>query len=696
MRFMAVNKKRSSRTGRDDRFIPRRLNILFGLVILLFTILIARLADMQIVNSDFYTNKLATVSKKIISTSSVRGQIYDAKGTPLVENRVEQVVAFTRSNKISAQEMKEIANKLLQWVGVSEVDLSKRDKADYYLADQEVYRSVVEGLPDDKRYDADGNNLSESIVYSNAVDSLTDEQLVYSEEESKAIELFTQMNAAAYFETVNLVTNALTAEQVAQIAAHEEELPGISTTNSWNREVLSTSLGSIIGTVTSQKAGLPEEDAEEYLAKGYLPNDRVGTAYLEKQYEEVLQGQREKKEINLDRNGNVESITTIQEGSKGNNIKLTIDLAFQDGVNAILKRHFDSELATGSALYSDGIYAVALEPSTGAVLAMSGYSHAKGTGEVKEDALGTITSVFVPGSIVKGATISAGWENGVIQGNQVVLDEPIQFAGSAPIKSWYAAYGNYSISATDALEFSSNVYMVKIALGLLGQSYTPGMYLNDGEVLEQAMSKLRTTFGEYGLGSATGIDLPLESTGFLPEDYSAANFITNAFGQFDNYTPMQMAQYAATVANGGTRISPHLVEGIYGNNDQGGLGELIETVTGKEMNKVNISAEEMALVQQGFYQVVNGSGSLITGRSIGIGAAVPISAKTGTAETFVTTSSGSVVEAVNTNIVAYAPSTNPKIAVAVVLPTLTNLNSSTSKTIVTEIINLYHSLYPMN
>ncbi|QUE54240.1 penicillin-binding protein PBP2B [Streptococcus oriscaviae] len=693
---MAVNKKRSSRTGRDDRFIPRRLNILFGLVILLFTILIARLADMQIVNSDFYTNKLATVSKKIISTSSVRGQIYDAKGTPLVENRVEQVVAFTRSNKISAQEMKEIANKLLQWVGVSEVDLSKRDKADYYLADQEVYRSVVEGLPDDKRYDADGNNLSESIVYSNAVDSLTDEQLVYSEEESKAIELFTQMNAAAYFETVNLVTNALTAEQVAQIAAHEEELPGISTTNSWNREVLSTSLGSIIGTVTSQKAGLPEEDAEEYLAKGYLPNDRVGTAYLEKQYEEVLQGQREKKEINLDRNGNVESITTIQEGSKGNNIKLTIDLAFQDGVNAILKRHFDSELATGSALYSDGIYAVALEPSTGAVLAMSGYSHAKGTGEVKEDALGTITSVFVPGSIVKGATISAGWENGVIQGNQVVLDEPIQFAGSAPIKSWYAAYGNYSISATDALEFSSNVYMVKIALGLLGQSYTPGMYLNDGEVLEQAMSKLRTTFGEYGLGSATGIDLPLESTGFLPEDYSAANFITNAFGQFDNYTPMQMAQYAATVANGGTRISPHLVEGIYGNNDQGGLGELIETVTGKEMNKVNISAEEMALVQQGFYQVVNGSGSLITGRSIGIGAAVPISAKTGTAETFVTTSSGSVVEAVNTNIVAYAPSTNPKIAVAVVLPTLTNLNSSTSKTIVTEIINLYHSLYPMN
>ena len=142
------------------------------------------------------------------------------------------------------------------------------------------------------------------------------------------------------------------------------------------------------------------------MSKGYSANDRVGTAYLEKQYEEVLQGQREKKEIVLDRNGNVESITKIQDGSKGNNIKLTIDLAFQDGVNAILKRHFENELSTGSALYSEGIYAVALEPSTGAVLAMSGYSHEKGTYQITPDALGTITSVFVPGSIIKGAILA--------------------------------------------------------------------------------------------------------------------------------------------------------------------------------------------------------------------------------------------------------------------------------------------------
>ncbi|HFU4500304.1 TPA: penicillin-binding protein PBP2B [Streptococcus suis] len=689
-----MKKKNNQPLEHDGNFISIRLNILFSIVIFLFLVLILRLADMQIVNHDFYSNKLSTASQKIISNGSVRGQIYDAQGKPLVENQIQQVVSFTRSNKMSAQEMKEVANKLLQWVNVSNVTITQRDKADYYLADTEVYQQVVEKLSKDKLYDSDGNYLDESTIYANAVESLPEDVLNYSDQENKAVDLFKQMNGATYFSTVNLVTDPLSAEQVAHIVANASQLPGISTTNSWQRTILPTSLSSVIGTVTSEQAGLPAEDAEYYLSKGYSPNDRVGTAYLEKQYEEVLQGQREKKEINLDRNGNVESIKTIQEGQQGNNIKLTIDLAFQDGVNAILNRHFQNELATGSALYSEGVYAVALEPSTGAVLAMSGYSHEKGSGEITEDALGTITSVFTPGSIVKGATISAGWENGVISGNQVQLDEPIYFAGSAPITSWYGAYGSFNIDATEALEYSSNIYMVKIALGLLGQTYTPNMYLNDGDTLTNAMNKLRSTFGEFGLGSSTGIDLPLESTGFLPEEYTTANFITNAFGQFDNYTPMQMAQYAATIANNGTRISPHLVEGIYGNNEQGGLGDLIETVSGKEMNQVNISEEDMATLRQGFYQVVNGGGRFITGAAIGRGAAVTVSAKTGTAETYTTTPAGDVVTAVNTNVVAYAPSEDPKIAVAVVLPNLTNENSTTTKTIVQEIINLYYSLYP--
>lgn len=670
--------------------------MLFAIVVFLFSVLIARLVDMQLINKDFYVQKLETASQKVVSRSSVRGQIYDAKGLPLVENKLSQVVSFTRSNKITAKGIRDIAEKLVAWVSLPEdIRVSERDKADYLLADTDIYEKVVAELPREKRFGIDGNLLSEGTIYANAVESLDPKDLQLTEAEEKVVYLFTQMNKAGFFETVRLATQPLNAEQIALIASHEQDMPGVTTVTNWDRLVKDTSLSSIIGTVTTEQVGLPAEDAEDYLAKGYYLNDRVGTAYLEKQYEGVLQGQRELKEVKLNRNGNVESIDTIQEGQQGNNIKLTIDLAFQDGVNAILKKYFESELSTGSALYSDGVYAVALEPTTGAVLAMSGYKHEKGTSSITEDALGTITSVFTPGSIVKGATITSGWGNGIISGNQVQLDEPIYFAGSAPITSWYGASGS-NIDVTEALEYSSNAYMVKIALGLLGQTYSPNMFLNDGDALTNAMTKLRSTFAEYGLGAPTGIDLPLESTGFLPEEYSTANFITNAFGQFDNYTPMQMAQYVATIANNGTRVAPHLVEGIYGNSAEGGLGELIEKKTSTELNKVAISEQDLAILQQGFYQVANGSGSFNTGRQISNGAAVSISAKTGTAETFTTDRNGQVISAVNTNIVAYAPSANPKIAVAVVLPNLTDFNSTASMTIVTEIINLYNSLYPMN
>lgn len=686
----------ANRSKRKAGSIPLRLNLLFGIVVLLFTMLIARLAHMQIVNKDFYESKLARASQKTISIGSVRGEIYDAKGTPLVANEVLQVASFTRSNTMTAQAIKEVARELSQFVTVSDVSVSDRDKADYFLADTEVYRQVVDQLPKKERYDSDGNYLPESTIYNNAAASLKPEQLAFSEDELKIIELFTQMNAAGYFETVNLVTDPLSAEQIAKIAADEKNLSGISTASNWKRTVLPTSLASIIGTVTTEQAGLPEEDAATYLAKGYSPNDRVGTAYLEKQYEDILQGKHTKKEINLDRNGNVDSIETVQEGTKGNNIKLTIDLAFQDGVNGILKRHFDNELAIGSANYSDGVYAVVLNPKTGAVLAMAGYKHDLQTGEVRENSLGTVMDTFVPGSIVKAATITAGWEHGVLSGNQIQTDQPIQLADSAPIKSWYSVYGNRDISAVQALQFSSNTYMVQIALNMLGEPYTPGMLVNDGDVLTQSMANLRSTFGEYGLGSATGIDLPLESTGYLPEEYSAANYLTNSFGQFDNYTPMQMAQYAATIANRGVRISPRLVQGIYGNNEAGGMGELIETVSAKEMNRVNVPAENIDILREGFYMVVHGGDSLTTGHGIGAGVPVSVSAKTGTAETVVQTETGQIVEAINTNIVAYAPSEDPQIAVAVVLPKLTNLRSTTSKTIMTEIIGLYHSLNPMN
>ena len=676
----------------NSHSIPIRLNLLFAIVILLFMTIIGRLLYMQVLNKDFYEAKLASASQTRVTTSSARGEIYDAAGKPLVENTVKQVVAFTRSNKMTATDLKDISTKLLTYVTVSSPDLTERQMADYYLADPAIYKKTVEALPKDKRYDSDGNQLSEAQLYNNAAENITSDQLNYSEDEKKIIYLFNQLNAVGNFATGNIQTDPLSDTQVAVIASASKELPGISISSSWDRKVLETSLSSIVGSVSSEKAGLPAEEAEAYLKKGYSLNDRVGTSYLEKQYEETLQGKRSVKEIHLDKYGNMESVDTIEEGSKGNNIKLTIDLAFQDSVDALLKSYFNSELGNGGAKYSEGVYAVALNPKTGAVLSMSGLKHDLKTGELTPDSLGTVTNVFIPGSVVKAATISSGWENGVLSGNQTLTDQPIVFQGSAPIYSWYKlAYGSFPITAVEALEYSSNAYMVQTALGIMGQTYQPNMFVGTSN-LETAMGKLRATFGEYGLGAATGIDLPDESTGFVPKEYSFANYITNAFGQFDNYTPMQLAQYVATIANDGVRVAPRIVEGIYGNNDKGGLGELIQAIDTKEINKVNISESDMAILHQGFYQVSHGTSPLTTGRAFSDGATVSISGKTGTGESYVAGGQ----EANNTNAVAYAPTENPQIAVAVVFPHNTNLTKNVGPAIARDIINLYNQHHPMN
>ena len=676
----------------NSHSIPIRLNLLFSIVILLFMTIIGRLLYMQVLNKDFYEKKLASASQTKVTTSSARGEIYDASGKPLVENTLKQVVSFTRSNKMTATDLKEIAKKLLTYVSISSPNLTERQLADYYLADPEIYKKTVEALPSEKRLDSDGNRLSESELYNNAVDSVPTSQLNYTEDEKKEIYLFSQLNAVGNFATGTIATDPLNDSQVAVIASISKEMPGISISTSWDRKILETSLSSIVGSVSSEKAGLPAEEAEAYLKKGYSLNDRVGTSYLEKQYEETLQGKRSVKEIHLDKYGNMESVDTIEEGSKGNNIKLTIDLAFQDSVDALLKSYFNSELGNGGAKYSEGVYAVALNPKTGAVLSMSGLKHDLKTGELTPDSLGTVTNVFVPGSVVKAATISSGWENGVLSGNQTLTDQPIVFQGSAPIYSWYKlAYGSFPITAVEALEYSSNAYVVQTALGIMGQTYQPNMFVGTSN-LETAMGKLRATFGEYGLGAATGIDLPDESTGFVPKEYSFANYITNAFGQFDNYTPMQLAQYVGTIANNGVRIAPHIVEGIYGNNEQGGLGNLIQSVETKEMNKINISESDMSILHQGFYQVSHGTSPLTTGRAFSDGATVSISGKTGTGESYVAGGQ----EANNTNAVAYAPTENPQIAVAVVFPHNTNLTKNVGPAIARDIINLYNQHHPMN
>lgn len=693
---MSFKKKLSKGTiVKQTTSITKRIYLIFAVIVVLFSIIILRLAQMQILNKDFYDGKLNASTSYTVTTSNPRGEIYDASGHLLVSNSVKQVVAFTRSNTITPEKMKKLTQKLSTLVNFTESNVTTRQKKDYYLANPDTYAMVVKRLPNAKKYDHYGNKLTESKIYANAVNAVTDAEINYSEEELKLVYIFNQMNAASTFSTVNLTTGDLTEEQIAYITANQSKLPGISIATDWDRQTPTGSLASIIGTVSSKTSGIPAEEAKDYLAKGYSLDDRVGTSYLEKEYEKYLQGTHTVRKITTNKDGNVISNKVTKEGKSGQNLKLTINSDFQSGVENILNQYYSSDINDGYATYSEGAYAVALNPKTGAILAMAGLSHDTGSLTTTLDALGTINDIFVPGSVVKAATLTAGWESGVISGDQTIADQSINIAGSSPIKSWFTGNGSTNITAVQALEYSSNTYMVQVALKMMGQEYHSGMTLAT-KGMKETMEKLRSAYAEYGMGTSTGMDLPENTTGYISQDYSAGNVLTEAFGQYDSYTPMQLAQYAATVANGGKRVAPHILDSVYNsdNTHDSSIGTLAKTIETKELNKINISNADIALLQQGFYQVVNSNSGYATGTYMR-SPTVTIAGKTGTAETYAVDANHNVVTTVNLSVLAYDYSTNDDshIAVAVIVPHLTSLDNHSNQNMARDIINLYMSTY---
>ena len=238
--------------------------------------------------------------------------------------------------------------------------------------------------------------------------------------------------------------------------------------------------------------------------------------------------------------------------------------------------------------------------------------------------------------------------------------------------------------------------MMQIVLRMLGVQYQQNMSLPDSASSKEMYDKLRNAFAEYGMGVKTGIDLPNESPGLINNQFGTdnapggGNLLDLSFGQYDTYTPMQLAQYAATVANGGTRISPHVVKGIYNNNDSGGLGTIQQEITGKKLGQVNITADQMGIIKEGFYQAVHGSDAYTTARDLASAKLNP-AAKTGTAETV--PESNPNVNTINSNIVAYAPYDKPQVAISVMLPNLDEEHDDTNKAIAKDIIDAFADTY---
>ncbi|NLR31268.1 peptidoglycan D,D-transpeptidase FtsI family protein [Levilactobacillus tujiorum] len=647
---------RNRRSGGPQKSqIPFRLNFLFIIVALLFAALIGQLAYLQVMYGSKFKAEVNSTDTTIETTNVQRGMVYDSTGKVLVGNKAHQAISYTKGVNVLSTSMYDIANKLGQYLTVSTSSLTPRQSIDYYLTDQKRLKAVESKLSGTK-------GLTETQLYDKALSHLeNDSSFKLTPKQQNAAAIFAKMSGAYALSTTYIKDSDVSSTEIAQIGEHLSEMPGVQVGTSWSRDYPNgKSMNSIIGTVSSEKTGLPSDRVNELLAQGYSRNDSVGQSYLEQEYESVLRGTKAEKQVEVAGNNTVTKEVKKYGGQKGDNLQLTINSKFQSKLQSLVK---SAESGAGGS--STGTYAVVMNPNTGGVIGMAGVDRDPSTGKVTDNALGTINSDIVMGSVVKGAMVSGALMDGVITPtNSTLTDMPIT-VGGVKKSSWFNHGGgsNIAVNAAGALEVSSNSYMMQLAMKEAGFHYSSGAALT---MSTKAFDIERGYFKQFGLGVKTGIDLPGESSGL--EGSSSFAHIGNAldlsFGNYDAYTVMQVAQYMSTIANGGTRIAPHVVQSIRGTTSDGKLGAIKSTVEPKVLNTINMTTAQKNLVKEGLYDVVHGSNTYKTGGMMS-SISPKISAKTGTAQTYYKGN-----ETVTLSLASYAPSTKPQVVVALAMPNL--------------------------
>ena len=231
---------------------------------------------MQVLNSHFYAEKSISAGGDVqIIEGAPRGNIYDATGKALASTVAVQAVEFTRSQNATADEMYQVANKLATILSsnIDVADLTTRDKKDYFLANSKNLEKIANSLSEKEKKDKQGNDLTGSQIYDVELSKVKDSDLNFTAEQTFAAKLFKEMNSTTTFNTTKIATGSITAEQQATIAEQEGDLPGITIGTSWDRSYAQNSLTPLMGTITSQKSGIPAEDLDAYLKKGYQRND---------------------------------------------------------------------------------------------------------------------------------------------------------------------------------------------------------------------------------------------------------------------------------------------------------------------------------------------------------------------------------------------------------------------------------------
>lgn len=641
IRFDGTKEIQSKIKNQTENVISRRFKILMVGVAIIGILFIIRLFVTQITQKDYYATKLIQYDTNIFTTDVFRGNIYDRDYKRLVYNKTINCATYYAVKNIKDEEIEIIANFLVDNIDVNTDTVTDREKKDYLILKDEDY---VKSLLSAEELKQDTN-----VVYKLEIDRITEDMLEekLSEKDVKFYMLYFKMKNCTSGATTLL--EGLSIKEASLIGENSSILRGIKVTNDWAREyTYGDTFKSVLGSVTTKKQGLPATMKELLLAKDYNNDARVGTSGLEAQYESILKGTEAKYSLTYDSNGNP-IVQNVSEGTKGSDIRLTIDWELQEALNEAV----ESELKARTGYldrYNNHIFIILIDPNNGDIVAMAGKQRDEKTGEISDYASGNYLSAYAIGSTFKGATIYTAFKDNLITKNTYFMDKPWKIAGTPAKASWKNM--GY-INEITALSQSSNVYMFNIATILGGGHYVENQPLS---INPDAFDRLRLNAGELGLGVKTGLDVPTEALGYRGPVTSrqGGNLLDAAIGQYDTYTPIQMAQYISTIANSGRKIEPHLyLESFVEDSEKNKISLLQHKV--KVLDDVSSYILAFERVRTGFRE------GCVSGLAKSMDGYYNAAGKTGTAQVVI---NGDTKSFTNKAFVGYAPYNDPQIAVA--------------------------------
>ena len=653
-----INKKR--RDNNYTKIINNRFISFFVVFIILFSFIFIGLINVMIINQEKNKESLDLLTyAKVYGTSTPRGRIYDRNYNLLVDNKSLKTIVYQRKKGTSNLEMIEVANRLAPHIDIDYHRISDRNKREYYYAKN---KDVCDKLVTKKEIEkVNSRKMTSNELEELKLKRIKNKDLEFSEEELKVAYLFYLMNRGYTYEEKIIKSNVSDLEY-AYVSENNSLLDGFNTKLDWERVYLyGDTFKSMLGTVSTTSQGIPLEEKDYYLEKGYSLNDRVGLSYIEKEYEEYLHGEKDLYEV-----VNTYEKRLIKEGSRGKDIVLTIDINLQMEVERIISEQMIRAKSEPNTEYYDHSSVIIQDPRTGEILAMA--SKRIVNGEIRDNINSILMQPITPGSVVKGASILVGYNTGAIHIGERMLDECVKVAGVSEKCSSVNDLG--VIDDITALAKSSNVYQFKTAIRVNGQEYFRGMKLNFNQ---NSFDTYRNMYHSFGLGVNTGIDLPRESKGYSSIDKASGNLLDFVMGQYETYTPIQLSQYISTIANGGERLAPHLLKEVHSSSETEEIGKLEYTVEKNVLNTINTSPEYMARVKEGFAAVMD------WGYGVGyIDYSFRAAGKTGTSQSFIDTNNDGRIdtETITSSFIGYMPRENPKVSIVVTSPDSSHPNSN--------------------